>query len=104
MVGEIHIAKVYFTDASEAKVRPVLLLKKNSFNDILYLPITSNLSLKGVLINNEHLHDGYLPKSSVVVYEKVGVIASTLLIKKIATLDEQFLKQIIKELIQFLQN
>lgn len=31
MVAEIHLAKIYFADASDFKVRPVLLLKLNSF-------------------------------------------------------------------------
>ncbi len=43
MVGEIHLANIYFTDATTAKVRPVLLIKPNSFGDILYLPLTTNL-------------------------------------------------------------
>ncbi len=47
MVGEIHLANIYFTDASIAKVRPVLLLKPNSFSDVLYMPLTSNSGTKG---------------------------------------------------------
>jgi len=46
MVGEIYLAKIYFTDAATAKVRPVLLLKPNSFNDVLYLPLTAIPALK----------------------------------------------------------
>lgn len=103
MVGEIHLANIYFTNATIAKIRPVLLLKFNSFNDVLYLPLTSNTSTKGISIDNSHLQDGYLPKVSVVVYEKIGVIATTLLIKKIATLNSNTYRQIIAELIKFLQ-
>lgn len=103
MVGEIHIANIYFTDATSAKVRPVLLLKKNSFNDVLYMPITSNTEVKGILINNDYLQEGYLPKTSVAVYEKIGVIATSLLIKKIGTLNKNTYQRIIAELIKFLQ-
>lgn len=104
MVGEIYLANIYFTDAAAAKVRPVLLLKTNSFNDVLYLPLTSNTGIKGISIDNSHLQDGYLPKVSIVIYEKIGVIATTLLIKKIATLNNNTYRQIINELVKFLQN
>ncbi len=103
MVGEIHLANIYFTDAVASKVRPVLLLKANSFNDILYLPLTSNTITKGVRIDSNDLQQGYLPKTSIIVYEKPGVIAPNLLIKKIGTLHANTYKRIVNELIQFLQ-
>ena len=103
MVGEIHLANIYFTDGTTAKVRPVLLLKSNSFNDVLYLPLTSNAATKGISIDNSNLDDGYLPKVSIVVYEKIGVIAKTLLIKRIATLNNKTYEQALKELVKFLQ-
>lgn len=102
MVGEIHLASIYFTDASVAKIRPVLLLKANSFSDLLYLPLTSNLQTKGILVENKDLMEGFLPKSSVIVYEKPGVIASSLLIKKIGTLRKNTFMEVIKELTVFL--
>lgn len=82
MVGEIHLANIYFTDATTAKVRPVLLLKPNSFNNVLYLPLTSNTNTKGISIDNSHLQDGYLPKVSIVVYEKIGVMQQHYSLKK----------------------
>jgi mRNA-degrading endonuclease toxin of MazEF toxin-antitoxin module len=103
MVGEIHLAKVFFTDASAAKIRPVLVLKPNSFGDLIYLPLTSNLQTKGIQIDNSALQEGFLPKSSVVVYEKPAVIASSLLVKKIGRLNKTIYTDIINELILFLQ-
>jgi hypothetical protein len=103
MVGEIHLANIYFTNATSAKIRPVLLLKNNSFNDAVYLPLTSNNLVKGVIIDNSHLQEGFLPKTSVVVYEKPGVIATNLLIKKIGELHTNTYLQIMKELVDFLQ-
>lgn len=104
MVAEIHLAKIYFTDASYFKVRPVVLLKLNSFNDILYMPLTSNLKINGVSIENTDLQDGYLPKTSIVVYEKVSVISTHLLIKKIGTLEISIFKKIVNELVRFMQS
>ncbi len=104
MVGEIHIAKIYFTDATFFKARPVLLLKRNNFNDVLYLPLTSNMETKGVFIDNSNLQDGYLPRTSIVVYEKIGVIAPALLVKKIATVNSNTYSHIINELVKLLQD
>ena len=70
MVAEIHLGKIYFTDVSGSKVRPILLLKFNSFNDLLYMPLTSNPDIKGITITNIDLQDGYLPKTSVVSTKK----------------------------------
>ena len=98
------MASILFTDAPAAKIRPVLLLKTNSFNDALYLPLTSNLLTPGIHIDSNSLQEGYLPKTSVVVYEKPGVIATDLLIRKIGTLEEKVYQQIIAELILFIGN
>ncbi|HSV09344.1 MAG TPA: type II toxin-antitoxin system PemK/MazF family toxin [Hanamia sp.] len=103
MVAEIHLAKIYFTDASNFKVRPVLLLKLNSFNDWLYMPLTSNLNINGVIINEANLQEGYLPKISVIVYQKLSVISSGLLIKKIGTLENESFQNVISEFIRFIQ-
>jgi mRNA-degrading endonuclease toxin of MazEF toxin-antitoxin module len=103
MVGEIHfLANIYFTNVTAAKVRPVLILKSNSFSDVLYLPLTSNININGISINNSNLLDGYLPKISIVIYEKVGVIATSLLIKKIATINNNTYMQILTELTRFI--
>ena len=104
MVGEIHLASISFTDSSASKIRPVLLLKSNSFNDLLFLPLTSNLNTKGIQIDNRNLKEGNLPKASVVVYEKPGVISSSLLLRKIGTLQTEVYKTIIADLVKFLQN
>lgn len=50
------------------------------------------------------LQDGYLPKTSIVVYEKISVISSHLLIKKIGTLEINIFKRVVNELVQFVQN
>jgi len=68
------------------------------------MPLTSNLNIKGISVSNSDLQEGYLPKISIVVYEKISVISSHLLIKKIGTLEINIFKKIVNELIQFVQN
>ncbi|MFT4205415.1 MAG: type II toxin-antitoxin system PemK/MazF family toxin [Chitinophagaceae bacterium] len=104
MVGAIYLANIYFTDAAASKVRPILLLRPNSFGDMLYMPLTSNVATKGISIDNGHLSNGYLPKASVIVYEKIGVISTVLLIKRIGTLHNAIYREVVAELVQFLQD
>ncbi len=102
MVGDIHLAPVSFTDHSGVKVRPVLLLKRNSYGDALFVPLTTNLSVGGVRIDSTNLSAGYLPKPSVVVVEKIGVVASARLMKKLGTIDATTYKQVVQELVRFI--
>lgn len=67
------------------------------------MPLTTNLNIKGVLINNSDLQEGFLPKSSIVVYEKIGVISHDLVIKKMGTLERVVFLKILKEFVQFVQ-
>lgn len=46
----------------------------------------------------KNLKDGYLPKTSIGVYEKISVISSQLLIRKIGTLKIDIFKEIVNEL------
>ena len=102
MVAEIHLASIYITDASRSKVRPILILRFNSFGDLLYMPLTSNLNIVGVHITNTNLSEGFLPKESVVVYEKIWVIAPELIIKKLGTLNAKVFENVLEEFIHFL--
>lgn len=103
MVGEIYLANINFTNAASSKVRPVLLIKANSFNDMVYLPLTTNISTPGYKIDNQSLREGFLPQSSIVVIEKPGVISLSLLIRKIGKVESGIYKIIIKELVDFLE-
>lgn len=67
------------------------------------MPLTSNLNIKGVQITNTNLSEGFLPKDSVVVYEKIGVIAPELIIKKVRILNTNIFENIIEEFIEFFQ-
>ena len=104
MVNEIYLAGIRFSDNSASKVRPVLIIKQNSFGDFIFLPLTTNLQLKGFEINNSNLSNGYLPKTSLIIYEKPGVIAPELLIKSLGVLEINSFKKVKSLLIEFLNS
>ena len=102
MVKEIHLAEVFFTDQISSKIRPILIIKQNSFGDYIYLPLTTNLEINGFKIKPEWMINGNLPKTSNVIYEKIGVIHRNSIRKFIASISDQNYKEIIGKLIEFL--
>ena len=93
MEGKIVLIKVFFTDLSEFKIRPVLILKKYEKFDYMFLPITSNLNKKWIRINKEDLSEWNLEKESVILIPKFGIINKNLILKELAKVNlETFLK------------
>ncbi len=104
MVGKIFLAKIYYTDITASKVRPVVIIKENSFTDIIVLPLTTNLNVTGLLLNNDKLLKGKLPKKSVIVYEKIATIDKQFIVKEIATLKQIFFNQLLNEFCQYIKS
>ncbi|MBM2816413.1 MAG: hypothetical protein HW421_3175 [Ignavibacteria bacterium] len=102
MVRQIHLAEILFTNHTDYKVRPILIIKENSFGDILFMPMTTNLIINGIMINVDDLEIGYLPKPSKVVFEKIGVIHKSLITKHIATITGNKNNEIIQSFINFI--
>ncbi len=103
MVRGIYLAKIIFTDKTESKIRPILVLKQNSYKDLIFLPLTTNLKAKGIEIDNDVLENGKLPKKSIVITEKISVISKSLIIKKIATINQKRFDIIINNFCNFLK-
>jgi len=83
-----------FSDQSGKKVRPVLILSKDSFNskseDIIVCAITSNLTkdFYSVQISNEDFEEGTLFETSQIKVENILKLDKKLIIKKIGKLNE----------------
>ncbi len=93
MVGRIYLAKIYFTDLSEYKIRPVIVLRVYG-EDCVCLPLTSNLKNEGFLLGSNDLADGFLKKESKVIFPKSFTLHSSILIKHIATVRQDILSTI----------
>tara|TARA_Y100000310_G_C20664431_1_gene806651 strand:- start:1385 stop:1720 length:336 start_codon:yes stop_codon:yes gene_type:complete len=81
-----------FTDLSEEKVRPVLIISNNDysklFSDIVVIPITSKIKDKdySFTINNEDLEDGMLITQSSIKTNVIITLDKKKVIKRIAKL------------------
>ena len=81
MVGELYLAKIYFTDESNFKIRPIRLCHEYRDEDFLYLPLTTNLSLSGIQLHSSDLSIGKLAHTSILLIPKIGTIHKSLLMK-----------------------
>ncbi len=93
MVGGIYLAKIYFTDLSEYKIRPVFVLRVYG-EDCVCLPLTSNLNHEGFSLGANDLADGFLKKESKVIFPKSFTLHRSILIKHIATVRQDILSTI----------
>ncbi len=86
---EILLVPFPFSDFSGNKVRPVLVISKDSFNassdDIIVCGITSNIThnIYSILITTKDLEEGILYEQSCIKVENILKIEKRFIIKKI---------------------
>ena len=99
--GDILLIPIPFTNLHSSKVRPVIVISNDAYNDltddILVSAITSNLTDKEyvVPIDNDDLEDGALIKPSVVRVDKIYSLDQSIVKKKIAHSKDTILKSVI---------
>jgi mRNA-degrading endonuclease toxin of MazEF toxin-antitoxin module len=97
MVGSIYYINMPYSDFKHSKGRPVLALKYIDKNDLLILPLTTNLTRKGIRITNNDIEKGSLKKDSVIIVPKITAIDCSLISETqlIATLTENTFKKVL---------
>lgn len=101
--GEIVIVPFPFSDLSNVKQRPVLILSKDADNnlsdDIITCGITSNLrDVKySVLIDNQDLEKGEIPAKSRIKIDKLFTLDKKIIKKKVAKINKTALLKIKEE-------
>jgi len=100
MVGSVYFINMPYSNFTKTKGRPVLVYKKIDKNDLLILPLTSNLDRDGFLITNEDIEDGQIKKKSVIIVPKLTAVDATLIIgsKFIASLKQESFEKVKKSL------
>lgn len=98
--GDILIVPFPFTNLNSVKQRPVLVLSKNNYNrnseDLIVCGITSNLREENnsILINNDSLIDGFLPRSSLVKVDKLFSVHKSLIKKRIGIVSDEIFSEV----------
>ena len=68
-----------YSDFTKVKGRPVLVVQEIDKNDVLILPLTSNLQRDGIKITQDDIDDGNLKKDSVIIAPKLTAVDSSLI-------------------------
>jgi mRNA interferase MazF len=106
--GEIVLVPFPFTDLSQVKRRPVLILSNRSHNrtsrDFICCGITSNLenSRNSILLDPSELTEGTIPVRSRIKYAKVFTLEKTLVGKRLGRVSQQKLEKVRRGLISLL--
>jgi len=99
---DVFLAPFPFSDQSGKKVRPVLVLSKDSFNtntaDVIVCAITSNITkdFYSVLVERVDFEEGNIDETSQIKVENLLKIDKTLLIKKIGKIKQETFMQVLK--------
>jgi len=105
--GDIILVSFPFTDLTSSKRRPALAISPNSFNarkqDLVLAAITSQIGDDPyiMLLEPGDFKEGRLPKRSVVKLTKVFTTHSTLIVKRICSIKEEKMDQLLKQLRDF---
>lgn len=96
MVGSLYLVKIYFTDLSAYKIRPVLIIKEMG-SDYGCLQISSQIKNNRIVITQNDIVDGNLKKVSVIVLPKNFTLHNTVLSKYIAKINKDLFDRIFKQ-------
>ena len=98
MVGSIYFISMPYSDFKTAKGRPVLVFKTIDKNNLLVLPLTTNLEREGILKNNEDICAGSLKKEPVIIVPKLTAVDASLILgsRFIASLYEESFEKVKK--------
>ncbi len=100
MVGGIYFIDMPYSDFKQFKARPVLVFKTIDKNDLLVLPLTTNLKREGIIITKDDIEKSSLKKDSIVIVPKLTAIDKSLIVKQkqIATLKESVFETILNKI------
>jgi len=93
-----------FSDQTGRKVRPVIVISKDDFNeyseDVIVVGVTSNISKEkySLKFTNEDLDEGKLLTNCVIKVENILRLDKYLILKKIGRIEKEKLRQIIEVL------
>ena len=104
--GDVVILPFPFTDKSESKKRPAIIIATPKGDNNIALAITSKKprSPYGITITTKDFTKGKLPLTSYVKTNIIFTIANNLIIKKAGTLQKEKTNEIEQKLIQIIQH
>jgi mRNA interferase MazF len=104
--GDVVILPFPFSDLSQTKRRPALVINQLDGNDLILCAITSQIKLDkyAVAIENNDFASGSLNRNSYVRVNRLFTAENKIIAYKIGYLKPQKITEIINKLIETLQN
>ncbi len=93
--GDIILIWFPFSDFSSGKYRPCIIMQVFE-SDIILCPLTTQNHPKSIKLDSHDLDEGAIAPNSQIKYWKVTTIAKKQVVKTIARLSEDKLKQVTK--------
>jgi mRNA-degrading endonuclease toxin of MazEF toxin-antitoxin module len=105
MVGKVYLADIIYTDMSSSKVRPILIIRRNSFGDFVYIPITSqDENVETLELDNIHFESGFIKKKSYLILDKLCSISAKLIDREIGKVTDEYFDTVLRKYCENLQN
>ena len=99
--GDVILSKVIFTDPSEVKKRPVIVIRRLSASDFMALPITSSETRSPYIeIDNSAFQEGSIPKPSKILVTKPYILEKELYVKHYGRVKREFLDIVMRSFIK----
>jgi mRNA interferase MazF len=98
--GSIVLVPFPFSDLQGTKQRPALVISNKSFegDDLIICALTIQPSKQSLPISNQELKTNTLPADSYVKYGKIFTINKSIIRKTVATVQPNFLAQVIQKM------
>ena len=105
MRGDVVVVNFPFTDLSEVKRRPALVLKVVDNEDLILCQITSRFKQDrfSIPLSSDDFLSGSLPKESFIRPNRIFTLHKDLILKKAGEIKTKKLVNVIAEIISFLQ-
>ncbi len=105
--GDIVLIPFPFTDLSATKKRPALIISNESFNkerNLILIAISTKIGMikHSKPINQSNLQEGKLNKPSFLRFHNMFIGEKRLIIKKIAKINKNYLKEAKKQLANYI--
>ena len=102
--GDIILIRFPFTNVTDFKVRPALVIRDQNDEDLTVLPISTTVNMKrqDIAIKKSHYATSPLSIPSVVRLRKITTLHGALVVKKISEVNREFLGEVLSALFRYL--
>jgi len=105
---DVLLLPVPFTDLSSQKVRPVIVLSRDTYNetheDIVIVGVTSQPYSREyeVTLDPDHMESGRLPRQSFVRIDKIYTLSQDIVRKHYGAVNEAFFAQLLQSILSLI--